>query len=88
LECQEIDNVILLSFGIFYCSVVFVMAIWYNITRFGMFYQEKSGNPDFEFFTHGFRILKSIFPRLSILFYFFVIRENPLTVSCFGNTAK
>jgi hypothetical protein len=39
---------ILLPFGLFYCHLVYFMVIWYTyFSRFGMLYQEKSGNPDY-----------------------------------------
>jgi hypothetical protein len=31
--------------GIFYGHLVYFVVIWYIIPRFGMLYQEKSGNP-------------------------------------------
>jgi hypothetical protein len=36
---------VLRSLGIFCGHLVYFMAIWY-LFRFGMLYQEKSGNPD------------------------------------------
>jgi hypothetical protein len=36
---------ILWSSGIFYGHLAYVMAIWSIFPRFGMLYQEKSGNP-------------------------------------------
>jgi hypothetical protein len=47
----ENDDIIILSFVIFYSHLVnsmaigFVVAIWYNFHRFGIVCQEKSGNP-------------------------------------------
>jgi hypothetical protein len=35
---------ILWPFGIFYGHLVYFVVIWYNFPRFGMLYQEKSGN--------------------------------------------
>jgi hypothetical protein len=50
---------ILWPFGVFYCHLVYFVAIWYIVwqfgicnghliyfSRFGMLYQEKSGNPE------------------------------------------
>jgi hypothetical protein len=34
------------QFGIFCGQLVYFMVIWYIFSRFGMLYQEKSGNPD------------------------------------------
>jgi hypothetical protein len=34
-----------LPFGIFFGHLVYFMVIWYIVPRFGMLYQEKSGNP-------------------------------------------
>jgi hypothetical protein len=31
---------------IFYCHLVYFVVIWYIFPRFGMLYQEKSGNPN------------------------------------------
>jgi hypothetical protein len=31
--------------GIFYGQLVYFMVIWYIFSRFGVLYQEKSGNP-------------------------------------------
>jgi hypothetical protein len=46
---------ILWTLGLFYgqlvnvfAHLVYFMAIWYIFPHFGMFYQEKSGNPDLE----------------------------------------
>jgi hypothetical protein len=36
---------ILWPFGLFYSHLVYCMAIWYIFFRFGVLYQEKSGNP-------------------------------------------
>jgi hypothetical protein len=36
---------ILLQFGIFYGHLVYFVVIWDIFSRFGMLYQEKSGNP-------------------------------------------
>jgi hypothetical protein len=36
---------ILLPFDIFYGDLVLCVVIWYISPRFGMLYQEKSGNP-------------------------------------------
>jgi hypothetical protein len=44
---------VLLPFGIFYCHLVYFVAIWYILwsfgvpifSRFGMLRKEKSGNP-------------------------------------------
>jgi hypothetical protein len=36
---------ILLLFALFCGHLVYFMAIWYILPRFGMLYQEKSGNP-------------------------------------------
>jgi hypothetical protein len=38
---------ILLPFGILYGHLVYFVVIWYAFPRFGMLYQEKSGNPAF-----------------------------------------
>jgi hypothetical protein len=38
---------IFLTNGIFYGHLIHFVAIWYSIPRFGMLYQEKSGNPAF-----------------------------------------
>jgi hypothetical protein len=45
---------ILWPFGLFYCHLVYIvsiwymylMVIWYIFPRFGMLYQDKSGNPE------------------------------------------
>jgi hypothetical protein len=39
--------VFLRPFGIFYGHLVYFTAIWYIFSCFGMFYQEKSGNPTY-----------------------------------------
>jgi hypothetical protein len=36
---------ILRTFGIFYVYLVYFVVIWNKFSRFGMLYQEKSGNP-------------------------------------------
>jgi hypothetical protein len=36
---------ILWSFVIFCSHLLYFVNIWYNVSRFGMLYQEKSGNP-------------------------------------------
>jgi hypothetical protein len=36
---------ILRTFGIFLGHLAYFVEIWYNVPRFGMLYQEKSGNP-------------------------------------------
>jgi hypothetical protein len=33
------------NFGIFYDHLVYFVVIWYISPRFGILYQEKSGNP-------------------------------------------
>jgi hypothetical protein len=35
----------LLSFGLCYCHLVNFTVVWYIFPRFGLFDQEKSGNP-------------------------------------------
>jgi preprotein translocase subunit SecY len=37
---------ILWPLGIFCGHFIYFMVIWYMFTHFGMFYEEKSGNPD------------------------------------------
>jgi hypothetical protein len=37
---------ILWSFGIFCGRLVYFVVVWYIFPRFGLLYQEKSGNPD------------------------------------------
>jgi hypothetical protein len=39
---------ILSPFGIFLGHLVYFVGIWYSFPRFGMFYEEKSGNPEEE----------------------------------------
>jgi hypothetical protein len=40
------DAVILYGlFGLFYSHLVFFEDLWYIFSRFGVLYQEKSGNP-------------------------------------------
>jgi hypothetical protein len=39
---------ILRPFGIFCGHLVYFIVIWYIFPRFGMLYQEKSGNPAFK----------------------------------------
>jgi hypothetical protein len=34
------------SIGIFYVQLVYLVVVWYIFPRFGLLYQEKSGNPD------------------------------------------
>jgi hypothetical protein len=37
---------VLRTLGIFCCHLVCLKVIWYIFSRFGMLYQEKSGNPE------------------------------------------
>jgi hypothetical protein len=37
---------IIRSNGIVFSYLVHFVAIWYNFSRFGMLYRQKSGNPD------------------------------------------
>jgi hypothetical protein len=39
---------IIRQFGIFYGHMIYIMSIWNIYFRFGMLYQEKSGNPALE----------------------------------------
>jgi hypothetical protein len=39
-----------LHYGHFYGYLVYFVAIWYIFPRFGVLYQEKSGNPDLQLF--------------------------------------
>jgi hypothetical protein len=49
---------ILRPLEILYCPLVYFVVIWYIYPRFGILYQEKSGNPDmrgqlnYDFFEH------------------------------------
>jgi hypothetical protein len=52
-SCNGRCRYILWTFGLicghlkyFYGHVVYLVIIWYIFPRFGMLYQEKSGNPD------------------------------------------
>jgi hypothetical protein len=51
LGTPNVDIFILLSFEIFYCPLVYFVVIWFIMTHFGMFYQERSGNPELKFFS-------------------------------------
>jgi hypothetical protein len=42
---EDVDICILSPFGLFCGTLVYFKAIWYISSRFGMLYQEKSGNP-------------------------------------------
>jgi hypothetical protein len=39
-------GLILRPFGILYAHLVYFVVFWYIFPRFGMFFQEKSGNHD------------------------------------------
>jgi hypothetical protein len=67
---------ILLPFGIFCFHWIYVMVIWYYIfPRFGMLYQEKSGNPaHFSQLGLDWILLERHFYFLSrFLFYYYFI---------------
>jgi hypothetical protein len=42
---EAVDIGIIWPFGPFYVYLVYLMVIWYIFPRFGLWYQEKSGNP-------------------------------------------
>jgi hypothetical protein len=54
---------ILWTFYIFYGRLVYFVVIWYIFPHFGIYYQEKSGNPDW-------RVLEG--DKLRRVFYFSV----------------
>jgi hypothetical protein len=35
----------LMPFGVFYGHLVYYVLVWYIFSKFGMFYEEKSGSP-------------------------------------------
>jgi hypothetical protein len=45
---QILEGLAMESAGILYVHLVYFMDVWYIFPRFGVLYQEKSGNPDFE----------------------------------------